>query len=178
MKDKPLNCRWARPTQWPSIWTCLTGSRAKPLHPAWEPGSTAFLHRVEEKRQNKPSLEHLPPIQVYSFSCFKRRQGHEINFYLFAAAGLFVFLVWPDYSVFWLHVKGLWAKSALMYKNISDSNQYLKTNVSKVRKGTWYNCQSQLEVDNSWIGFSLCQAKVCKLRTAISWVFRKSQWVT
>uniref|UniRef100_A0A8C2LSL6 Mediator of RNA polymerase II transcription subunit 1 n=1 Tax=Cricetulus griseus TaxID=10029 RepID=A0A8C2LSL6_CRIGR len=62
----------------------------KNLPPASSPG-------VEEKRQNKPSLEHLPPIQVYSFSCFKRRQGHEINFYLFAAAGLFVFL-------------GLWAK--------------------------------------------------------------------
>lgn len=27
MKDKPLNCRWAHPTHWPSIWTCLTGSR-------------------------------------------------------------------------------------------------------------------------------------------------------
>ncbi|KAK7802389.1 hypothetical protein U0070_023506, partial [Myodes glareolus] len=64
------------------------GAGAKLLHPAWEPGSTAFLHRVEEKRQNKPSLEHLPPIQVYSVSCFKRRHGHEVTIYLFAAAGL------------------------------------------------------------------------------------------
>lgn len=107
-----------------------------------------------------------------------------INIYLFAAAGL-VFLVWPDSSVFWLHVKGLWTKSALMYKNFSDSNSlYLKTSVSKVRKGTLYNCQSQLEVDNSWMGFSFCQAKVWKSRTAI-WIFRGAgeshsiqSWVT
>lgn len=27
MKDKPLSYRWAHPTHWPSIWTCLTGRR-------------------------------------------------------------------------------------------------------------------------------------------------------
>lgn len=43
-----------------------------------------------------------------------------------------VLLVWLDSSVFGLHVKGLWTKSALMYKNIS---VYLKTSVSEVRKG-------------------------------------------
>lgn len=123
---------------------------------------------------------------MYSVSCFKRRHGHEVNIYLFAAAGLPVFLVWPDFSVFWLYVKGLWTKSALMYKNFSDSNSvYLKTSVSKVRKGTLYNCQSQLQVDNSWMGFSFCQAKVWKSRTAISWIFRGAgesysiqSWVT
>lgn len=52
-------------------------------------------------------------------------------------------------------------------------------------RGTWYNCQSQLEVDNSWIGFYFCQAKVWEYRTAISWIFRRASeshsihsWVT
>lgn len=76
----------------------------------------------------------------------------------------YVFLVWHDSSVFGLHVKGLWTKSALMYKNIL---LYLKASVFKVKKGTWCNCQSQLEVDNSWIGFSFCRAKAWKSVTAI-----------
>lgn len=87
--------------------------------------------------------------------------------------------LWFFFSFFWpillslgfmLRVFG--QKSALMYKNIS---VYLKTSVFEVSKGTWCNCQSQLEGDNSWIGFSFCQAKAWKIcNSNISWIFRRA----
>lgn len=40
----------------------------------------------------------------------------------------YVVFVWPDSSVFWLHVRGSWSKPALMYMKISGSkSMYFKT---------------------------------------------------
>lgn len=71
----------------------------------------------------------------------------------------YVFLVWPDSSsVFWLHVRGSWWKSALMYmkipgsKSVSFKNKYLGGGVGVGMKQNII-AKTRLEVGDSWKDF-------------------------
>lgn len=106
-----------------------------------EPGLNCFTlpgnHRVEEKRRDKPSLGHLPPIQVCSPSCLKDGKDMKSTCTYLLLLLLLEFMYFFKFDLillslgFMLRIFG--QKSALMYKNIS---VYLKTSVFEVSKGT------------------------------------------